>query len=70
MAKKLLVDTGFWYALYDNRDGRHQDAQNLADWVIRLAVEDRNTKIDAIITFNPKDFLDVCQRSGVELLSS
>ncbi len=43
---------------------------SLVDWVIRLAIEDRNTKIDAMITLNPKDFLDVCQSSGVELLSS
>jgi predicted nucleic acid-binding protein len=31
MAKNLLVDTGFWYALYDSTDSHHEDAKTLAD---------------------------------------
>ena len=31
MAKNLLLDTGFWYALYEVRDSHHEDAQILAD---------------------------------------
>ncbi|MDR3556048.1 MAG: hypothetical protein P4L55_14920 [Syntrophobacteraceae bacterium] len=141
MAKNLLVDSGFWYALYDIRDTYHEDARILADlldhsnlvlpwpclyetlntrfvkrrvwldgffvysghantvrlsdepyrdkalekvsrstapwmslslvdWVIRLAIEDRNTKIDAVVTFNPDDFSDVCHSRRIELISS
>ncbi len=141
MAKNLLVDTGFWYALYDVKDNYHEDAQILADlldesnliipwpclyetlntrfvkrrdwldgffaysghtntvrlsdepyrdnalekvfkspapwmslslvdWVIRLAIEDRNIKIDAMVTFNPDDFFDVCHSRRIELISS
>lgn len=141
MAKNLLVDTGFWYALYDNRDSHHGDAQSLADlldlhnlvipwpslyetlntrfvrrrvWldsfaayvtrsntvrladelyrqhalgsvlknptvgrslslvdeVIRLALQDPNTKIDAIVTFNQSDFHDICIARSIELISS
>lgn len=124
MAKNLLVDSGFWYALYDVRDTYHEDARILADildhsnlvlpwlclffaysghantvrlsdepyrdkalekvsrspvpwmslslvdWVIRLAIEDINTKIDAVVTFNPDDFSDVCRSRRIELISS
>ncbi|MBI4639808.1 MAG: hypothetical protein HY731_03895 [Candidatus Tectomicrobia bacterium] len=31
MAKNLLLDTGFWYALYDDRDSHYEDAQILAN---------------------------------------
>ncbi|MFZ0927855.1 MAG: hypothetical protein WAN11_04610 [Syntrophobacteraceae bacterium] len=140
MAKNLLVDTGFWYALYDGGDSHHEDAQILADlldqfnlvlpwpclyetlntrfvkrrhwldgfsayanhantvrlsdeayrddalrkvfksptpwlslslvdWVIRLALDDRDTKIDAMVTFNRGDFFDICQSRDIELIS-
>jgi predicted nucleic acid-binding protein len=139
MAKNLLVDTGFWFALYDSRDSLHEDAQILADlldqynlvlpwpclyetlktrfvkrrhwldgffsyanhantvrlsdeayrddalrkvfksptpwlslslvdWVIRLALDDRNTKIDAMVTFNRRDFWDICLSRHIELI--
>lgn len=140
MAKNLLLDTGFWYALYDRDDQHHEDAQVLAgyldnhnlvlpwpclyetlntrfigrrkwldsfsaytgristillsdeayrnealrmafespkpwlnlslvDHVIRLALEDPNTRIDTIITFNPRDFCDVCYPRNIGLIS-
>lgn len=31
MAKNLLLDSGFWYALYDDRDSHYEDAQILVD---------------------------------------
>jgi predicted nucleic acid-binding protein len=31
MAKNLLLDTGFWYALYDRRDCHYIEAQELID---------------------------------------
>jgi predicted nucleic acid-binding protein len=31
MAKNLLLDTGFWYALYDDRDSHYEDARILVD---------------------------------------
>lgn len=139
MAQRLLLDTGFWLALYDSRDEHHTKAQELADFldvhglvvpwptlyetlntrfarrrtamqrfthllasphvhllpdedyrdaaleavcspssphralslvdaVLRLVVADSNVKIDALITFNPGDFTDVCQKAGVEVL--
>ncbi len=31
MAKNIIVDTGFWYAFYDKRDGHHEEASVLID---------------------------------------
>lgn len=140
MAKNLLLDTSFWYALYERRDSHYEHAQNLADlldnhnlvlpwpslyetlntrfvrrrewidsfanyatrnntvqlpddtyrdralgrifknptpWlalslvdqVIRLALLDSAVKIDAMITFNPGDFHDICYSRNIELIS-
>jgi hypothetical protein len=142
MAKNLLLDTGFWYALYESRDSHHEDARNLADlleihnlvlpwpclyetlntrfikrrewlksfaiyatrestvrlsdemyrhhalgrvlkdptptpWltlslvdeVIRSVLLDPTVKIDAMVTFNPKDFRNICYSRNIELIS-
>ncbi|WP_027371277.1 type II toxin-antitoxin system VapC family toxin [Desulfovermiculus halophilus] len=138
MAQRLLLDTGFWFALYDSGDTYHRQALEVADFldvhglvvpwptlyetlntrlarrrtamqrfahllagpnvhllpdedyrdaaleavcspsgphralslvdaVLRLVVADTNVQIDALITFNPGDFSDVCQKAGVEV---
>jgi len=138
MAMNILLDTGFWYALYEVGDSHHEDAQSLAelldphnlvllwpclyetlnnrfvrrrewldsfsayanrintvllsdeayrhhalgkvfknrapwlsvslvDQVIRLALTDTSVKIDAMITFNPSDFIDICQSRRIKL---
>jgi len=41
---------------------------SLCDMVIRLMIEDVNIRIDAILTFNEKDFSDVCRSAKVEIL--
>lgn len=141
MAKNLLLDTGFWYALYDERDSHYEGAQILAellldfnnlvipwpslyetlntrfirrrawlesfatyltrintvrlpdemyrqyalgsvlrnqtrgrslslvDAIIRLALEDPDVKIDAMVTFNQADFYDTCASRNIELIS-
>ncbi len=140
MAKSIIVDTGYWLALFDPKDGyfsqagpkshylesehkimfpwptlyetlgtkfvknsqginnlqrllkrqnilfiddvayRHnaldltmQSAKrnrpiSLCDMMIRLMLEDTNLRINAILTFNPKDFVDVCRSRRVEML--
>ena len=42
-------------------------SMSLVDWVIRLMLADTNLKIDALWTYNRRDFLDVCQRRGIEM---
>ena len=41
---------------------------SLVDEVIRLALMDPNVKIDAMVTFNPSDFFDICQSRHIELI--
>ncbi len=41
---------------------------SLVDMVIRFIIEDVNIPKKALITFNPKDFSDVCQKYGIEML--
>jgi len=40
---------------------------SLVDCVLRAIVEDPNVRIEAMLTFNPGDFHDVCRECRVEL---
>ncbi len=40
---------------------------SLVDAVLRAIVEDTNVSISAMLTFNPRDFYDVCQKHRVAL---
>lgn len=138
----VLIDTGFWYAYYNERDSYHDKAINmmpflekhtiiipypslyetintrfakrkewmnsfkvivlsptnmlindekykkealsmtmetslekgrpisLVDMVIRQMLDDVNLKSDAIVTFNPGDFYDICLRNKIKIFSS
>jgi len=48
---------------------QHQKSFSLVDMVIREMLEDRNLKIDVMITFNPNDFIDVCIAKNIEIVS-
>ena len=132
----LLVDTGFFFAMYDERDAHHAEAQDkqslldvyavilpwpvlyetintrfsrrrgimarfnavitsgntallddspyrveayqavarnarrpmsLVDAVLRAIIEDTNVAVAAMLTFNKRDFHDVCRQHSVEL---
>lgn len=137
----ILVDTGFWYALFDKSDSHYNKAQEIAnklqygkiimpfpilyetlntrfcknkgwvsifntsyinvdttrvisddkyrvnalsqtimfsnngralslvDVIIREMLDDVNLNIKSLITFNPKDFDDVCRSKGIELIN-
>jgi predicted nucleic acid-binding protein len=41
---------------------------SLVDNIIRLILDDIDYKIDYLITFNKKDFIDVCQKRNIEIL--
>ena len=138
----VLIDTGFWYAYYNERDPYHDKAVNmmpflekhtiiipypslyekintrfakrkewmdsfkviilspmcllindekykkealsmtmetciekgrpisLVDMVIRQMLDDVNLKSDAIVTFNPGDFYDICLRNKIRIISN
>ncbi len=42
---------------------------SLVDMVLRFMIEDVNLKIDGIITYNHKDFIDSCQRRQIPIIS-
>jgi predicted nucleic acid-binding protein len=41
---------------------------SLADTVIRLMLDDVNVRIGYLLTFNVRDFVDVCRNRGIELV--
>ncbi len=41
---------------------------SMVDMLCRLLIEDVNTRIDAMLTTNPEDFRDVCERRGISIL--
>ncbi|MDN3724954.1 hypothetical protein QRD02_11210 [Aequorivita sp. SDUM287046] len=138
----IIIDTGYWYALFDSRDKYHIDANNLSeflelgnvlipyptlyeslntrfskrrqwmeefekiiqrgnvtlvddsdykdialnltfetillqnrpislvDTIIRIMLDDKNLKIDYLLSFNLNDFFDVCQRRRIQVLNN
>jgi len=40
---------------------------SMHDCLIRLMIEDTNTKIGSLFTFNNRDFVDVCTQNNVEI---
>ncbi len=41
---------------------------SMVDCLIRLLLEDVNTRISYLLTLNERDFADVCRRKGVEII--
>ena len=39
------------------------------DWIIRDILADRNIKTDALITFNERDFIDLCCKYNIEIIT-
>jgi predicted nucleic acid-binding protein len=138
--RNLIVDTGYWFALFDPRDSEHRNAEekahhidslrvifpwptlyetlgtrfvknksgmdqferslrlpgaqllddgpyrkdaleatfrearlgrraiSLCDMLIRLIIQDTNVRIHALLTFNARDFVDVCTSKRVDIL--
>jgi len=137
----IIIDTGYWYALFDARDEYHLEANELADYldlgnilipyptlyetlntrfskrtewmtefkkiierdnvtlindadykesalnltfestilenrpislvdtIIRIMLDDNNLKIDYLLSFNPGDFFDICQKRRIEFFN-
>jgi len=41
---------------------------SLCDMLIRMLLQDEGLRIDSLLTFNVKDFADVCRRAKVQIL--
>jgi predicted nucleic acid-binding protein len=47
---------------------RQRRPLSMVDCLIRLLIDDVNTRIDYLATFNIQDFEDVCRMNGVEII--
>ncbi len=43
-------------------------ALSLVDMIIRFILDDVSVRIDALLTFDPSDFIDVCKRRRIEMV--
>lgn len=41
---------------------------SMVDCLIRLLLEDMNTRVDYLATLNARDFEDVCRKKGIEII--
>jgi predicted nucleic acid-binding protein len=67
----LVDDSDFRADAYDltvEYAAHRKRSISMVDMLCRLLIEDVNTRIDAMLTTNPEDFRDVCQRRGVIIL--
>ncbi|MCC5944580.1 MAG: hypothetical protein JJT94_06565 [Bernardetiaceae bacterium] len=42
---------------------------SLVDTTIRIMLDDRNLKIDYLLSFNRADFFDICQKRNIQIIS-
>jgi predicted nucleic acid-binding protein len=47
---------------------RRRRPLSMVDCLIRLLLEDVNTRISYLATLNPRDFVDVCRANGVRMI--
>lgn len=50
------------------RCGHRGRPLSLVDAVLRAVIDDTNVALDALLTFNPADFADVCRQNSVAVL--
>lgn len=67
---ELLDDSRYRSACYRNvhATARRGRRLSLVDTVLRAIIEDSNVAVQAMLTFDPGDFADVCRQHSVELL--
>ena len=61
--KEIALNQTFEYSIYNKRP------ISFVDMIIRMMLDDINLKIDAMITFNLEDFIDVCASKNIEIIS-
>ncbi len=62
-----LPDDNYRDDLVENFIGNNKKGQKISsvDIIINNIIEDRSVKVNYLITFNPKDFRENCERVGV-----
>jgi len=66
----LLDDSPYRGGAYQAvlRHTRSGSPLSLVDAILRAVIEDANVALEAMLTFNARDFADVCARYSVEVL--
>ena len=62
--KEFALESTFGFAFNSNR------SLSLVDMVIRQMLADERLKIDHLISFNQGDFVDICTRRNICILSN
>ena len=67
---ELLDDSKYREMSYQTvlTDSSRKRRLSLVDVVLRSIIEDPNVRVAGILTFNHRDFVDVCQRHQVEMV--
>ena len=67
---ELLDDSRYRNACYEAilTTARRGRRLSLVDAVLRSVIEDDNVRVEGMLTFNKRDFVDVCRQHRVELL--
>lgn len=68
---ELLNDSPYRLDAYEDaltRAKTQRNAMSLVDSVICAILDDPNVRIDAMLTFNLRDFANICHSKGIELL--
>ncbi len=65
---ELLDDEGYRADAYRTVVSSASRPLSLVDAVLRAVVDDPNVPVQAMLTFNARDFADVCRRNAVQLL--
>jgi len=67
----LLDDGPYRLGAYEDTIARGKAGRNpmsLVDAVVRAVLADVNNRIDAVLTFNERDFADICRARQIEIL--
>lgn len=64
-----VADDNYRDAAFRVTNSNHKRGISLVDSILRVMMEDESLRIDTFVTFNTGDFVDVCQRVGIDLIN-
>ena len=66
---EIVVDDKYREAALNITASNRDRGITLVDNILRLMMSDKQLRIDALITFNTGDFIDVCTKNRIELVN-
>lgn len=64
-----VYDDAYRDLAFDSTTSNRGRGISLVDNILRVMMSDQNLKIDTLITFNTRDFVDVCARCRIECVN-